>query len=353
MHCCENCFKDKLLRSYISQNSTTTGTCTICNSEEQNLILFKELEDKFIPLIEPYSTCSELGIDKSKGKPYHEQIIEDWSGLFKIGDISKVKLILDSIFGDLIATGMGIFKENVVVERKYNPTEEEIPFDEKFWDKFKDEIKHENRFFLQNRIDAELLTRLLVNNSLNTIYTKGKILFRARISDREGHLIERMGKPPKELASAGRANPTGISYLYLSSNLDTTLYEVRAAIHDFVSVAEFKILEDINTLNLYKVTERSPFDNEDIASYLVHKEYLIRLENELKKPVRRQDSLLDYLPTQYLTEFVKINGFDGLQFGSSLHEGGINIVLFDDNKVMPVSVSIYQVNSIKYEYSKV
>ena len=44
---------------------------------------------------------------------------------------------------------------------------------------------------------------------------------------------------------------------------------------------------------------------------------------------------IEYLPTQYLTEFIRTMGFDGIRFNSSLHENGKNVVLFNmDYKVL-------------------
>ncbi|WP_211222764.1 RES family NAD+ phosphorylase [Paludibacterium yongneupense] len=39
--------------------------------------------------------------------------------------------------------------------------------------------------------------------------------------------IDKMGAPPKQLATHGRANPTGIPYLYLGSHPATAIAEIR------------------------------------------------------------------------------------------------------------------------------
>jgi hypothetical protein len=58
---------------------------------------------------------------------------------------------------------------------------------------------------------------------------------------------------------------------------------------------------------------------------------------------RRGENELDYLPSQYLCEFIKSIGFDGVEYRSSLYEGGFNIALFDDNKVNCIKVKTIQV----------
>ena len=68
---------------------------------------------------------------------------------------------------------------------------------------------------------------------MSTIFLKEKKYFRARISDKKGFPKKYMGNPPSLLTKSGRANPEGISYLYLANNIETTLFEVRAGLKDF------------------------------------------------------------------------------------------------------------------------
>jgi hypothetical protein len=66
---------------------------------------------------------------------------------------------------------------------------------------------------------------------------KNTILFRSRIND-NGVITpfpkDKMGAPPTEWATAGRANPQGIPFLYLSDAPETTFYEIRALFLDIV-----------------------------------------------------------------------------------------------------------------------
>ncbi|WP_255309226.1 RES domain-containing protein [Gilliamella sp. WF3-4] len=60
-----------------------------------------------------------------------------------------------------------------------------------------------------------------------------------------------MGSPPKGTSSAGRANPIGISYLYLANNLETCISEVRPNNASSIYVSKFNInCEDMNILDL-------------------------------------------------------------------------------------------------------
>ena len=53
------------------------------------------------------------------------------------------------------------------------------------------------------------------------------------------------------------------------------------------------------------------------------------IANEIAKPLRRNDSALAYLPTQFITEFIKSNGYAGVAYTSTMRTEGINVAVFD------------------------
>ena len=53
-----------------------------------------------------------------------------------------------------------------------------------------------------------------------------------------------------------------------------------------------------------------------------------------------------------MSEEIKNMGFDGLRFRSSLHSGGINIVLFSSDFCKALSSNIVQVNNIELEIAQ-
>jgi hypothetical protein len=90
---------------------------------------------------------------------------------------------------------------------------------------------------------------------------KGQVLWRAQLghdwrpvgelTDDEvptAHPTERM-KPLHEKASDGRANPRGIACLYLASQQDTAILEVRPLIGSYVSVAQFRTKRELRLVD--------------------------------------------------------------------------------------------------------
>lgn len=216
---------------------------------------------------------------------------------------------------------------------------------EKEWDLFATEIKSNNRYFLGKSIDLELLKDLFRIHT--KVYKEGKLFYRGRTSDHQGFELDEMGKPPAKSSVSGRANPIGIPYLYVSTNKETVIYESRATHLDFITIAEFRLKENLKVVRLRQIENLSPFALEDkLEDYLKYQKYLKRLEIELSKPLRRHDQKLEYLPSQYLCEYVKSLGYDAIEYGSSLYEDGINVAVFNDGKLEARKAEVHEVISV-------
>lgn len=155
----------------------------------------------------------------------------------------------------------------------------------------------------------------------------------------KGWNAEDSGAPKADLISNGRANPDHIRYLYLSEDPVTPVYEVRPIIGDTVSVAKFKLKKEVK---LYDLT----FNMHDINNNEVVE--LPRLYNTIGEMFSRpyNGDATKYLPTQYIAEEIKNMGFDGLRFRSSLHNEGINVVIFNPEICNAVSSELVEVKGI-------
>ena len=88
-------------------------------------------------------------------------------------------------------------------------------------------------------------------------------------------------------------------------------------------------------LSLYYAYNNSTFS---LLEIIAKQKILQIISKDLSKPLRRYDSELEYVPTQLICEYCKINSIDGICFNSSLHKGGINIVLFDASSAECIKV---------------
>ncbi|MGJ1367894.1 RES family NAD+ phosphorylase [Sphingobacterium spiritivorum] len=349
MNCCANCFESDYINAVIF-NNRMQGNCDYCGSENVNIYEASELNRFFVGIIDLYEVNAE------HGKPLENQILSDFhKKVFtqKLIESNKIKQLISEIIKDDIEEYQYIL-DNPVRLKIHNIATEEDANQSLFlsWDNFSDEIKTVNRFHLKNSLDLEKLKSLF--RHFQKGLPKGKKFSRARISDtQDGYPISKMGNPPNEYAKSGRANPNGISYLYLSNDVKTTLYEVRASLFDYVTVGTFRLEENINVVNL----SRSTYDvfrlaeMESLEEVMIHGSFIDKLEQELSKPRRRSDSELDYLPTQYLSELIKSMGFDGIEFKSSLYSEGVNIAIFNPEKFKCIDVNVYDIDNIELTYT--
>jgi hypothetical protein len=239
MYCCPNCFWDSELKNYVVSYSTQKGNCDFCESQNTEIIAPSELFVYFQSLISIYQPTFDGGLI------LHECLARDWENLFRIEDTLIIKALLSHICIEELEKNPAFLDIKV----DFLCIDELVDNQEINWDVFVNEIKFKNRFFIENKINLTLLEELFKRHEKP--YKKGKVFHRARICDGEQiYGKERMGKPPVEKSTAGRANPRGISYLYISNDWETTLYETRASLYDYVTIAEFKIKEDVNVLNL-------------------------------------------------------------------------------------------------------
>jgi len=95
----------------------------------------------------------------------------------------------------------------------------------------------------------------------------------------------------------------------------------------------------------------SPFSSiyDDSYTGAICEELLDKIAADLSKPMRRiDDTTLEYLPTQYITEYIRIEtNADGISFTSSLYDDGINYVVFDNrNFDCDEQVDMHQISKV-------
>ncbi|MCI8595121.1 MAG: RES family NAD+ phosphorylase [Oscillospiraceae bacterium] len=150
------------------------------------------------------------------------------------------------------------------------------------------------------------------------------------------------GAPPADSIRPGRANPDHIRYLYLSEDPYTPVYEVRPIIGQTISVARFKVKADLKifdlTVQLYDKNKSPEYELPSLFN---------SVGRMFSKPYSGKPT--EYIPTQYVAEEIKRMGFEGIRFRSSLNEGGINIVLFSDEKCRPFGSDLVTVNHISLD----
>lgn len=291
-----------------------------------------QLVDVFELVISAYQTDAE-------GKLLVQLFREDW-GMFGHPrmDDARAEDLLVEILGD-----------REIVRRTFSPANRSEPAGLSAWEKLREELMYRNRFFPNVNIDLERLGSLL---SLLTVDAEEipHRWYRARIQASDTPWgIDEMGAPPKRIASHGRANPAGIPYLYLASTLSTAISEIRPQTGEIACVADFRARENLKLVDLRNPRRMvSPFvleDVSDVESMRSDLPFLERLGDELTRPVPPQAAAIDYTPSQYLCEFIKKCGHEGVIYRSSVGDG-MNLALFDPTLAAPGAVSRYRASRV-------
>lgn len=347
MNCCEKCFTSPYLISIINADDRT-GNCEFCDSQNVSLYSARELAPFFRSIISLYK------IDSTSDKNIVESLKLDFEGILDVFDprLKDLKILLKSIFEDESDFTDEFFDTYVSLEKKDTFLDQSSAV-QNIWENFKQEIKFKNRYHIENIIDLKKLETFFKHDSFIQIIKNGRIFYRCRISDKEGFPPDKMGNPPTpELATAGRANPKGISYLYLTNEIKTSLYETRASLYDYASVGEFKAQTDLKVLNLRSIkNDPIPWSEaEAIEDFLIYIPFIQTLQKEISLPIRKKDKSLDYIPTQYLSEFIKSLNYDGVEYKSSIYSTGHNIAIFHPEKFLCTNVSVHEIKSISLEH---
>ncbi|WP_281948494.1 RES family NAD+ phosphorylase [Vibrio parahaemolyticus] len=323
-YCCSECFSDIAVKELIVREAQF-GDCYFCNAEQVLVIQPNMLNGLFelaLSCVHETDTGAHLSVvycDELK-------IVSE--------RVNKPIELLDSILGESLTA------------KSYELVESLLEY-KGLWGEFKKHLINENRFFPksslygqiftsgQNHPSSEALAFLNAVDSLSRDKHKGSEFYRARISGTPLS-AEDMGSPPKELATAGRANPVGIPYLYLSEDEETCFREIKPSNGATIYLSKVIAKSDLKLIDLTNPKHRVAllkFEESEIKTILKCIHLLEEFAMELSVPVLPEKSHLDYIPTQFICEFLRtIKVYDGLIFNSSYGDGK-NVVLFSEGKV--------------------
>jgi hypothetical protein len=158
-------------------------------------------------------------------------------------------------------------------------------------------------------------------------------------------------KPLRDRARENRANPKGIPYLYLSTNQDTAMAEVRPWVGSCVSVAQFVLERDVRVVNCVATDKRLLLYSQEPEPQERERAVWRDVDRGCSQPVVSGDDTADYVPTQIVAEFFRANGLDGVAYGSSLGLGH-NVALFDLETASVVGCGLFQILAVKFEWTE-
>jgi hypothetical protein len=237
----------------------------------------------------------------------------------------------------------------------------------KSWNSFEDfarVVRFMRRYMFDGDVQHFLNTVLATSGRRRTTIREGTTLFRAQrgvqfqppldgLDDDDSPLMltgwpaERM-KPDQNHAEDGRVSPAGICVLYLASSKQTAISEIRPWVGSEISVGYLKIVRELKAIDLSvgngKIAVGELTLSQLAGEHLVdqktkEKAVWIDIDNAFSKPVTRESSVTDYVPTQILAELFRDAGYDAIIYRSQFGAGdakGYNVALFnlDDAEVV-------------------
>ena len=359
---CEKCFSDAELVSII-RSKECIGNCPICN--HRNVYIYDTdkydeltvLLDDFVSIYTPVSMLPST-FPKDKTQLLKNELINNWH-IFSSENESVVYRIISSVLKDKYESESELFDYPVGIKELYDfeYLSGHSLLKTNSWDGFVEALKNRNRFHT-HYLDLKLLERFF--SYIRKPYKAGTIFYRSRLSTKAGLTCDEMGAPRSEKAPDGRANACGIRCLYLGNEEETTIYEVRAGLYDYVTVGKFVLKRDVIVVDFKQINLISPFlEGLDCMEYAINKEHLNKISNEMSKVMRRSDSILDYIPTQYITDFVKsikhdgVTEYAGIEYKSVMYNKGYNMAVFDPELFECVETKVYRIDTMDYDRSRV
>lgn len=363
---CEHCFVDREISEMIrtaAKADNRKGKCDLCGSDDVYLYDTDKqdlLTPYFESLLSIYSPASNL----PDNYPHAERttLIDDLKSRWKIfspdlsnSDIGKIiqSICQNSFDVDFLLEGLvgipGLYDKEYLEQYSLIRNSE--------WKEFAHELKTVNRYH-SKLMNFETLDRFCA--AMMKEYKEGQEFYRARISESpKGYPLDQMSAPPEGKSSEGRANARGITCLYLANNIETALHEVRAMAFDYVTVAKMRLKKDIVLVNLRDINRISPFsDNIDPLDYAVNAKYLNQINDEMGKALRRNDSTLDYVPTQYIADYIKSiedsqgnHLYSGIEYNSTTNPKGFNLAIYDPDLFECESADVYEIGKLQYDYN--
>lgn len=228
---------------------------------------------------------------------------------------------------------------------------------------FREEVLYRQRYIRSLTCEA-FLTRIGRSVRGRTeVIPAGETFWRAQIGHdwdapgEKGHRRriplqnERM-KPWIDRAFEGRVNPKGISCLYLATSEYVAMSEIRPWIGTTLSLARFRTVRPLRIVDcslFHTLTGMAPQCGSPNSDEQLWRD----IDRAFAQPLLRSDNTADYAPTQLIAEFFRLEGFEGIIYGSAFSEAGRNIALFDIHAAEQVDAVLFDVTGAKFDFTPV
>jgi hypothetical protein len=235
---------------------------------------------------------------------------------------------------------------------------------------FEQAVIRKTRYVYDERIRTFLATVLATSNSRKDSIEKGSILFRAQRgytwrtenpgTEEEFEVPDAFEPdrmiPKAEFVGDGRVNPRGIPCLYLATEANAAMAEIRPWVGSYISLAQFKLMRDVAVVDCSKDKRIFPNwllsqDQQEISPQKREEAVWGDIGHALSRPVTPDDPVTAYVPTQILAEAFRSHGYGGIVYRSLLGEG-LNVALFDCAAADLINCALYDTNAVEFKFDQ-
>lgn len=158
-----------------------------------------------------------------------------------------------------------------------------------------------------------------------------------------------LGALPPPKANANRMNRQGVSVLYVASEIDTALAEIRPHPAQLLSIGGFRPSKQLRVANFDVPIGRFAANDDRLATFAT----IYHIDTLLSTPIVPEERHR-YAVTQLLTDILIRRGFDGVTYRSSVGEGK-NLCAFNpaDFVYDDSTAAVRQVTKLAYEFADI
>ena len=118
--------------------------------------------------------------------------------------------------------------------------------------------------------------------------------------------------------------------------------------NDYISIAKIKVLHKLNIINLHIKITAAYNANDSRAKWI--NSFIMDISECFSAPIR-DDKKEQYLLCQYISEYIRLLGFDGIRYKSAKSNCcGENYSIFSRDKCKPISSKLYKVTNVEYDF---
>lgn len=364
LYLCKKCIKDNKLRTFFEESLVNKKTCSFCNKKNENCLDIFDHADFYnlISAIVRYHYSEDYYNKHWGGDSIYQLFIED-NFILNFDNMKN-----NNFFEYSIEAMTMRIEENQCIWIFCGNFDDGIRgcYFEAIKDKRSNRLLQlenillkENYFLHENNIQSILDSyqgSLESNLDINSTFYRARIGYQEKLVKDKGfsqgktyrytpYKYLSIGAPSCYLVNGGRLNRAGVSFLYLATNIETAINEVRPDPGHLVSIGKFKSLNHLKIIDFDKIFINLSKNEELLESFT----FLNHIDQLFSHPITQDERHL-YIITQFFADIFRKIGFDAIKFTSSVGDGQ-NLLIFDPSNFEYVESEenkVYKIESIRY-----